>query len=232
MSEQILLIDDDALLRRSLAFALERAGYQVITAATAEDGLAQIAAARPDLVLLDIGLPGMDGLDALRQMRRHADLPVIFVTARRRELEQVLGLELGADDYVTKPFDVEVLLARIKAVLRRYHAAEQPAPPGATVAVGDLLIDASAHTVQIADRPIELAPREFDLLHALAQQPGHVFAAEELLSRVWGDEFYGEPQVLYVHVRRLREKVEDDPSQPRRILTVRGVGYKLAVLEA
>ncbi|MBP8292654.1 MAG: response regulator transcription factor [Caldilineaceae bacterium] len=232
MSEQILLIDDDALLRRGLAFALERAGYQVITAATAEDGLAQIAAARPDLVLLDIGLPGMDGLDALRQMRRHADLPVIFVTARRRELEQVLGLELGADDYVTKPFDVEVLLARIKAVLRRYHAAEQPAHPGATVVVGDLLIDASAHTVQIADRPIELAPREFDLLHALAQQPGHVFAAEELLSRVWGDEFYGEPQVLYVHVRRLREKVEDDPSQPRRILTVRGVGYKLAVQEA
>ncbi len=100
------------------------------------------------------------------------------------------------------------------------------------MAVGDLLIDASAHTVQIADRPIELAPREFDLLHALAQQPGHVFAAEELLSRVWGDEFYGEPQVLYVHVRRLREKVEDDPSQPRRILTVRGVGYKLAVQEA
>ena len=232
MSEQILLIDDDALLRRSLAFALERTGYQVTTAATAEDGLAQIAAVRPDLVLLDIGLPGMDGLDALRQMRRQADLPVIFVTARRRELEQVLGLELGADDYVTKPFDVEVLLARIKAVLRRYHAAEPPAHPGATVALGDLLIDASSHTVQVGGRPVELAPREFDLLHALAQQPGHVFAAEELLSRVWGDEFYGEPQVLYVHVRRLREKVEADPSQPRRILTVRGVGYKLAVQEA
>ena len=232
MSEQILLIDDDALLRRSLAFTLERTGYRVATAATAEDGLAQIAAACPDLVLLDIGLPGMDGLDALRQMRRHADLPVIFVTARRRELEQVLGLELGADDYVTKPFDVEVLLARIKAVLRRYRTTEQPAHPGATLTLGDLLIDASAHTVQIADRPIELAPREFALLHALAQQPGHVFAAEELLSRVWGDEFYGEPQVLYVHVRRLREKVEADPSQPRRILTVRGVGYKLAVQEA
>lgn len=232
MSEQILLIDDDTLLRRSLAFALERTGYRVSTAATAEDGLAQIAAVQPDLVLLDIGLPGMDGLDALRQMRRHADLPVILVTARRRELEQVLGLELGADDYVTKPFDVEVLLARIKAVLRRYRSADLPGAGATPPALGDLLIDASAHTVQIAERPIELAPREFDLLHALAQQPGHVFTAEELLSRVWGDDFFGEPQVLYVHIRRLREKIEDDPSAPRRILTVRGVGYKLAVQEA
>ncbi len=220
MSEQILLIDDDTLLRRSLAFALERTGYRVSTAATAEDGLAQIAAVQPDLVLLDIGLPGMDGLDALRQMRRHADLPVILVTARRRELEQVLGLELGADDYVTKPFDVEVLLARIKAVLRRYRSADLPGAGATPPALGDLLIDASAHT------------REFDLLHALAQQPGHVFTAEELLSRVWGDDFFGEPQVLYVHIRRLREKIEDDPSAPRRILTVRGVGYKLAVQEA
>jgi DNA-binding response OmpR family regulator len=232
MSEHILLIDDDALLRRSLAFALERAGYRVTTAATAEDGLALVAAAQPDLVLLDIGLPGMDGLDALRQLRRQADLPVIFVTARRRELEQVLGLELGADDYVTKPFDVEVLLARIKAVLRRYRMADPPSAGASTASLGDLLIDASAHTVQIAGHACDLAPREFDLLHALAQQPGHVFTAEELLSRVWGDGFYGEPQVLYVHIRRLREKVETDPSQPRRILTVRGVGYKLAVQEA
>jgi DNA-binding response OmpR family regulator len=232
MSEHILLIDDDALLRRSLAFALERAGYRVTTAATAEDGLALVAAVQPDLVLLDIGLPGMDGLDALRQLRRHADLPVIFVTARRRELEQVLGLELGADDYVTKPFDVEVLLARIKAVLRRYRTAEPPSAGASAAALGDLLIDASAHTVQIAGHACELAPREFDLLHTLAQQPGHVFTAEELLSRVWGDDFYGEPQVLYVHIRRLREKVEADPSAPRRILTVRGVGYKLAVQEA
>jgi DNA-binding response OmpR family regulator len=232
MSEHILLIDDDALLRRSLAFALERAGYRVTTAATAEDGLALVAAAQPDLVLLDIGLPGMDGLDALRQLRRQADLPVIFVTARRRELEQVLGLELGADDYVTKPFDVEVLLARIKAVLRRYRTADPPSAGASPASLGDLLIDASAHTVQIAGHACDLAPREFDLLHALAQQPGHVFTAEELLSRVWGDGFYGEPQVLYVHIRRLREKVETDPSQPRRILTVRGVGYKLAVQEA
>ena len=191
MSEHIMLIDDDALLRRSLAFALERAGYTVSLAASAEDGLAHLSGAQPDLVLLDIGLPGMDGLDALRHLRRQANLPVIFVTARRRELEQVLGLELGADDYVTKPFDVEVLLARIKAVLRRYRSAEFPAQGTSPHALGDLLIDASAHTVQIGDRLLELAPREFALLHALAQQPGHVFAAEELLRRVWGDDFYG-----------------------------------------
>ena len=232
MTEQILLIDDDALLRRSLAFALERAGYAVTLAASAEEGLALLADVQPQLVLLDIGLPGMDGLDALRQLRRRADLPVIFVTARRRELEQVLGLELGADDYVTKPFDVEVLLARIKAVLRRYRTAESTAPAATTLVVGDLLIDPSAHTVQVGARSLELGRREFDLLHTLAQQPGHVFAAEELLTRVWGEDFFGEPQVVYVHIRRLREKVEEDPGLPRRILTVRGIGYKLAVQEA
>jgi CheY-like chemotaxis protein len=141
MTEQILLIDDDALMRRSLSFALERAGYAVAAAASAEEGLARMPELQPQLVLLDIGLPGMDGLDALRQIRRHAETPVIFVTARRRELEQVLGLELGADDYVTKPFDVEVLLARIKAVLRRYHSAEQPVHNASVLTLGDLLID-------------------------------------------------------------------------------------------
>ena len=156
MAEQILLIDDDALLRRSLAFALERSGYRVASAATAEAGLAALADVQPDLVLLDIGLPGMDGLEALRQIRRRADLPVIFVTARRRELEQVLGLELGADDYITKPFDVEVLIARVKAVLRRYRAAEPDRQTNTALALGDLLIDNSSHTVQVAGRALDL----------------------------------------------------------------------------
>lgn len=229
MTEQILLIDDDALMRRSLSFALERAGYVVATAATAEEGLLRVSELQPDLILLDIGLPGMDGLDALRQIRRNAETPVIFVTARRRELEQVLGLELGADDYVTKPFDVEVLLARIKAVLRRYHSAEQPVHNASVLTLGDLLIDPAGHTVQVGARTIELARREFDLLHALAQRPGHVFSTEELLTRVWSDDFLGEPQVVYVHVRRLREKIEENPGAPQRILTVRGIGYKLMI---
>lgn len=232
MSKQILVVDDDALLRRSLAFNLEQAGYTVRTAATAEDALAMAEQTRPDLVLLDIGLPGMDGLDALRRLRE-GDLPVIFVTARRRELDEVLGLELGADDYVTKPFQLDILLARIKAVLRR-SAEVQPAERRETapLQVGDLLIDPAAHTVTASDRQIDLTPREFDLLMALARQAGHVLSIDELLARVWGAEFEGEPQVVYVHIRWLREKLEADPANPERIVTVRGLGYKLVSREA
>jgi DNA-binding response OmpR family regulator len=176
-------------------------------------------------VLLDIGLPGMDGLDALRRLQRQTEVPVIFLTARRRELDQVLGLELGADDYVTKPFDIDVLLARIKAVLRR--AAPAPLPAPAPLAVGDLTVDPAAHIVTVGGRAVELTPREFDLLHALAAEAGRVVSVDDLLGRVWGAEYVGEPQVVYVHVRWLREKLEGDPSHPRRIVTVRGRGYKL-----
>jgi DNA-binding response OmpR family regulator len=223
----ILLVDDDALLRRSLAFNLEQAGYRVSASANAEDALALARRDRPDLVLLDIGLPGMDGLDALRQFREQVQVPVIFVTARRRELDEVLGLELGADDYVTKPFDLDVLLARIRAVLRRSErqgtGPDKPAP----LTVGDLTIDPLAHTVTVGGRPVSLAPREFALLHALALEAGQVIATGDLIARVWGAEYEGEPQVVYVHIRWLREKLERDPAHPRRILTVRGVGYKL-----
>ncbi|WP_322507639.1 response regulator transcription factor [Anaerolinea sp.] len=228
MSKNILLIDDDALMRRSLGFNLEQAGFQVFTASSAEDGLALAKRTTPDLVLLDINLPGMDGLDALRRFREEIGVPVIFVTARRRELDQVLGLELGADDYITKPFDFNVLLARIKAVLRRVSGGEErkPAEPQPLL-IGELRIDPLAHTVHRAGKPIDLSPREFDLLYTLALEAGKVVPADELLARVWGAEFVGEPQVLYVHIRWLREKLEDDPQNPRYILTVRGVGYKL-----
>jgi len=227
MSKHILIVDDDALLRRSLAFNLEKAGYRAGTAATAEDALAQVRLDPPDLVLLDIGLPGMDGLDALRNLQQRMDVPVIFLTARRRELDQVLGLELGADDYVTKPFDVDVLLARIKAVLRR--AAPVPAPGRGSdpLVVDDLVIDPAAHTITVGGRGVELSPREFDVLHALAVEAGRVVSVDDLLACVWGAEYAGESQVVYVHVRKLREKLEDDPGHPRRIVTVRGVGYKL-----
>ena len=232
MPKQILIVDDDALMRRSLAFNLEQAGYHTNNAANAEDALAMARRAPPDLVLLDIGLPGMDGLEALRHFRQQIDVPVIFVTARRRELDQVLGLELGADDYVTKPFDLDVLLARIKAVLRR---AERPAldeKPVQKVVVGDIEIDPLTHTVTVGGRNVALTPREFDLLHTFALDPQRVFATDDLLARVWGAEFVGQPQVVYVHIRWLREKIEDEPNRPRRILTVRGVGYKLIPQEA
>ncbi len=228
MAAHLLLVDDDDLLRRSLAFNLEKAGYHVSTAATAEDALLHSQQQRPDLVILDIGLPGMDGLEALRQFRERFGAPVIFLTARRREFDQVLGLELGADDYVTKPFDFDVLAARAKAVLRRAQAAADSTPAEPTaLTVGDLTIDPQAHTVLLHDQPLDLPPREFDLLYALALAVGHVVSAEDLIARVWGAEYSGEPQVVYVHIRWLREKIEDDPYHPRRIITVRGVGYKL-----
>ncbi len=227
MATHVLLVDDDALLRRSLAFNLEQAGYRVSTSASAEDALALARRDLPDLVLLDIGLPGMDGLDALRHFQQDLDVPIIFLTARRRDLDQVLGLELGADDYVTKPFDIDVLLARMKAVLRRAGRAVAPAGETAQLVVGDLVIDPAAHSVTIQGRPLDLAPREFDLLHTLALEAGRVVSTDELLARIWGAEYAGESQVVYVHIRWLREKLEDNPNQPRRIITVRGVGYKL-----
>ena len=227
MSKHILVVDDDALMRRSLAFNLQQSGYRASTAGNAEDALALCQRDQPDLVLLDIGLPGMDGLDALRQIKDQFNTPVIFVTARRRELDEVLGLELGADDYVTKPFDLDVLLARIKAVLRRSKHLSMPTMGAATeVVTGDLTLDPAAHTVTIGGKPIDLTPREFDLLHAFALQPNRVIPTEDLLAQVWGAEFVGQPQVVYVHIRWLREKIEADPDHPQRILTVRGVGYK------
>ncbi len=226
MGNHILLVDDDVLLRRSLAFNLEQAGYRASTAESAEDALAMARRERPDLILLDIGLPGMDGLSALRVIQAELGVPVIFLTARRRELDEVLGLELGAEDYITKPFDNDVLLARVKVALRRAqipreeHKAEK-------LVVGDLTIDPAAHIVTLNGVEIDLPPREFDLLHALALEAGRVISVDDLLTRVWGAEYTGESQVVYVHIRWLREKLEDDPHDPQRIITVRGVGYKL-----
>jgi len=224
-----LIVDDDALMRRSLAFSLEQAGYRASTAGSAADAVSLAKRDRPDLALLDIGLPGMDGLEALKSFRMIADFPIIFVTARRRELDQVLGLELGGDDYITKPFDTDVLLARIKAVLRRSGRGDTPAV--GPIEVGDLSIDPAAHVVTLAGNAIELTPREFDLLHALAIDAGRVVSVDDLLARVWGAEFAGESQAVYVHIRWLREKLEQDPEKPRWIITVRGVGYRLQAPE-
>ncbi len=225
MSKRILLIDDDALLRRSLAFNLQQTGYQTHTAASAEDGIQIALTQTPDLILLDINLPGMDGLDALKKLRSEQHIPVILLTARRRELDEVLGLELGADDYVTKPFDINVLLAHIKAVLRRSQAGAAPQSTQ-PIQAGSLSMDPIAHTATLRGQPLELAPREFDLLYTLASHPGQVLTTDEILNQVWGAEFFGQPQVVYVHIRWLREKIEQDPQHPQHILTMRGVGYK------
>jgi len=227
MSKHILIVDDDALLRRSLAFNLENAGFQTSTAATAEDGIAAARLNHPDIVLLDINLPGMDGLQALRIFKDELKLGVIFLTARRRELDEVLGLELGGDDYITKPFDTDVLIAHIKAVLRRLEPSQREEQSKSIIQVGDLILDEVSHTVTLQGKPIDLSPREFDLLKCLMSQPNKVFSVDELLNLVWGAEFIGQPQVVYVHIRWLREKLEADPEHPHRIITVRGIGYKL-----
>ncbi|NQU31536.1 MAG: response regulator transcription factor [Anaerolineae bacterium] len=231
MSRNILLIDDDALFRRSLSFHLTQAGYEVQTAASAEDGLHFTREEPVDLILLDIGLPGMDGLEALRHFNDQVGAPVIFLTARRRELDEILGLELGADDYITKPFETSVLLARVKAVLRRSQKKQQAISTPKAFSAGDIDIDPRSHTVKLKGILVELTPTEFKLLNTLAQQPGHVFSADNLLRKVWGLEYVGQPQVVYVHIRALRTKLEENPNRPQRVLTVRGVGYKLVAQE-
>ncbi len=226
MAKHILVVDDDTLLRRSLSLQLEQAGYRVSPAENAEDALAIAQRDRPDLILLDIGLPGMDGLQAMQQFQKEMDVPIVFVTARRRELDTILGLELGADDYITKPFNPDVLLAHVKAVLRRSARQADPSAEAEALVVGDMVIDPSAHTVTIAGKPVELTSREFALLHTLALEAGRILTIDDLIRRVWGAEYIGEQQVVYVHIRWLREKIEADPQKPERIINVRGVGYK------
>lgn len=227
MSKHILLVDDDALFRRSLAFSLEQQGYHSSTAASAEEALEFVCMNAPDLVLLDIGLPGMDGLDALHYFKGEHHIPVIIITARRRELDEIVGMELGADDYITKPFNFDVLASHIKAVLRRAEPMGNSSEWMNLITVGDLVIDTSAHTVILAGKPIELSPREFDLLCLLATEAGRVVSVSQILTRVWGVEYLGESQVVYVHIRWLREKIEKDPTHPQKLITVRGIGYKL-----
>jgi DNA-binding response OmpR family regulator len=231
MTQQILLIDDDALLRRSLAFNLSQAGYQVIAADSAETGLILAAQAPPDLVLLDIGLPGMDGLQALRHFQARFAAPVVFLTARRRPFDEVAGLELGAHDYVTKPFDTDVLIARIKSVLRRTESAPRQATPG-LLTVGDLCVDSVNRTATRGGKELCLTPFEFNILYVLSTHAGQLVSAENLLAEVWGSEHAVEPQVIYVHMRGLRLKLEEDANRPRRLITVHGAGYKLVPQEA
>ena len=232
MSHHILVVDDDTLITRSLAFHLQAAGYLASVAASAEEALGLIHTKAPDAILLDVGLPGMSGFDALRSFQRATLAPILFVTARRRELDEVFGLELGADDYITKPFDIDVLLARLKTVLRRSTISPESLLQRHTLEIGDLLIDPHEHIVRLLGALVDLAPKEFELLYALAQDAGNVISVDTLLLRIWGADWVGESQTVYVHVRWLREKIEDDPAHPRRLLTVKGVGYKLIALSS
>lgn len=222
----IYVVDDEANIRRLASMALVESGMQVETYATGPEFLHALQYKVPDLVLLDWMMPGMDGLELIRRLRENPEtinLPIIMLTAKSEELDKVIGLELGADDYITKPFGVRELPARVRAILRRQSRAEQIEDE--VLEEADLMMDARRRKLTKRGETIELTTREFDLLFILMQHPGQVFSRDMLLDRVWKTNYYGDTRTVDVHIRYLRQKIEDDPSNPRYIQTVRGVGY-------
>ena len=222
----ILVVDDEPTIVEVARLYLEREGYRVLEAQDGPGALAAIERHRPDLVVLDLMLPGLGGLDITRRLRAQGDLPIIMLTARGAETDRVLGLELGADDYIVKPFSPHELVARVKAVLRRSTGAGSVAAGERPLEIGHLVIDPVTRTVERDGQLLALTVKEFDLLWFLARHPRQVFNRTQLLDQVWGYEYYGDASTVTVHVRRLREKIEADPAQPQHILTVWGVGYK------
>jgi len=220
---RVLVVDDDPTVREVVLSYLRADGYEVSEASDGETALAMVARARPDLVVLDVMLPGIDGLEVCRDIRASTDIPVILLTALGAEADRVVGLELGADDYLTKPFSPRELVLRVGLVLRR--SAESSTPHPDVVRDGDLVIDGPARQVLLSDRAVPLTMREFDLLRFFVTHPGTAFTRVELLEKVWGWSFGDQPTVT-VHVRRLREKIETDPTKPARLVTVWGVGYR------
>ncbi len=223
MDERVLLVEDDPSIREIAALGLTRAGFRVSAIGDGRQGLAQFHQAPFDLVILDVMLPSLDGFEILREIRKDSRTPVVMLTARAETTDVVVGLELGADDYVTKPFELPELVARVRAVLRR-TASEPPQP---VLAVHDLRIDPAAFTVNKGDDPVQLTATEFRLLLEMARRPGQVFSRELLLQQVWGYDYLGDSRLVDVAVQRLRAKIEDDPAEPSIIRTVRGVGYRL-----
>lgn len=233
---KVLVVDDEPAIRELVQFNLERADLDVISAADGEEALAFFHRERPDLILLDLMLPRLDGFTVCRRIREQSAVPIIILTARAGEPDRVDGLELGADDYLTKPFSPRELVARVKAVLRRVEPAgeavaprpaEAPPPEGLVLRHGPVLLDRERHEAFVDGRPVYLTPKEFALLALLMAHPGRVYAREVLLDQVWGYEFAGDTRTVDVHVRRLRQKVEADPAHPQLLETVHGLGYRL-----
>jgi two-component system response regulator ResD len=221
---RVLIVDDESIVRDVLGRYLEKEGFRVDSAADGETAIELAARSRPDIVLLDLMLPKVDGLEVFRRIREVADIPVVMITAKGEEVDRVVGLELGADDYVAKPFSPREVVARIRAVLRRGdHAAQDGRPP---LVHGGLEIDRDRREVRRDAAPIHVTRKEFDLLELLASHPGRTFTRSELLESVWDFAWDGDSSTVTVHVRRLREKIEDDPSNPTRLVTVWGVGYR------
>jgi len=223
--KHILVVDDEARIAAIARDYLERAGFQVSVAGTGPDALAAARARRPDLIVLDLGLPQIDGVDVTRTLRKHSNVPIIMLTARVEERDKLLGLEIGADDYVTKPFSPKELVARVRAVFRRIDA---PPQPGELIRAGDVELDKGKMHAEVAGRMIDVTPTEFELLVTLAKQPGRVFTRAQLLDAIRGVEVDSFDRAIDTHVKNLRRKIEPDPRHPRYLLTVHGVGYKLA----
>lgn len=230
--KKILVVDDEKPISDIVKFNLTKEGYEVYTAYDGEEALEKVEEVEPDLILLDLMLPKMDGLEVAREVRKSHDMPIIMVTAKDSEIDKVLGLELGADDYVTKPFSNRELVARVKANLRRGAAAKEPEETTPSeLTIGDLTIHPDAYMVTKRGETIELTHREFELLFYLAKHLGQVMTREHLLQTVWGYDYFGDVRTVDVTVRRLREKIEDNPSHPNYLVTRRGVGYYLRNLE-
>jgi DNA-binding response OmpR family regulator len=222
--KKILIVDDESAILQTLRFNLERNGYAVATAGDGRTAVALAGSEHPDLIIMDIMLPVLDGIEACKEIRKTSDVPIIMLTARDQEIDKVLALELGADDYVTKPFSLHEFLARVKARLRRQNNNDAAARSEA-IAIADLVLDPSRQSLTVRDKAVALAPKEFNLLHVLLENRGRVVTRQTLLDKVWGYDFEGEHQTISVHIRWLREKIEIDPNNPAHIITVRSRGY-------
>ena len=221
----ILLVDDEESIQQLLTFPLEREGYRVVQARDGEEAMRRFAETPIDLVVLDVMLPKLDGLEVCRRLRTSSAVPIIMLTARDDEVDKVLGLEIGADDYITKPFSVREFRSRVKAALRRTRMSGDESAEG-PITAAELTVDPGRRQVTFAGERVQLTYVEFELLAALARSPGHVFERRALLERIWGDSTYRDPRTIDVHIRHLREKIEPEPKQPEYLLTVRGVGYR------
>jgi two-component system, OmpR family, response regulator len=225
-SSTILLVDDEESVQKLLAYPLEREGYRVVQARDGAEALTRFAAEHVDLVVLDIMLPKLDGLEVCKRLRATSSVPIIMLTARDDELDKVLGLELGADDYITKPFSIREFRSRVRALLRRAAAPRHESRADEVIESDGVTIDLARRVVEVERRPVQLTYVEFELLRILASNPGRVYTRQMLLEALWGGSDYREPRTIDVHVRHLREKLERDPREPELIVTVRGVGYR------
>ena len=230
MGERILIVEDDLTLQETLVYNLQKQGYQVLTSSNGNDAIEVIHKDVPDLILLDIMLPGMDGFEVCRKIRKNYTTPILMLTARDDEIDRVVGLEVGADDYLTKPFSMRELIARVKALLRRAHIIEESQRSSGsakkTYTFENLTINQNRREVKISGEVVDFKPKEFELLLYFAENKGLVLSREQILEKVWGWDYFGDSRTVDVHVRWLREKIEEEPASPKRICTVRSAGYR------